>query len=272
LAQFEGLVNGMNYAAGEGESLSKIELLILEAAGDLYDITPATNPSQFKLKIGQLSAEKFDEEWHRVVSCSAGIKIANDLSDVFVGHTTWTSYTGMLRIYKNYDLAGGDYQMSFSAKPGSIYSKDDFYVLPHKRQTMAVLETTNGILNDELYSRVVPTTLLTWQRMPLTNSLATNGAEWVSLFSRHQSGTYCNQYMVVDMKRFTPGVGAQSGFLTVAEVIPGEVFSADVTEVVKSLGNYWPSFNVPYFKSNYIISGYQKAFEVCLVFVMFVLF
>jgi len=166
-----------------------------------------------------------------------------------------------LRIFKNYNLNGGSYQVSFSAKPGSIYSKDDFYVLPKASQQLAVLETTNGILNADLYKNVVTTTLLTWQRMPITNSFATSGEEWVNIFSRYQSGTYVNQYMVVDMKKFTPGVGASEGFLWLAEVIPGEVFSGDVTHVVKALGNYWPSYNIPYFKANYIIAGYQAAYE-----------
>lgn len=261
LSQFEGVVAGMNFAAAEGESLAKIELLMLEAAGDLYDIIPATTPSEFKLKIGKLTAKEFEEEWHRVVSCSAMIKISNDLSDVFVGHTTWTSYTGMLRIFKNYNLNGGSYQVSFSAKPGSIYSKDDFYVLPQASQQLAVLETTNGILNSDLYKNVVTSTLLTWQRMPIANSLATSGPEWSKIFSTYQSGTYVNQYMVVDMKKFTPGVGAADNFLYLTEVLPGQVFVGDVTNVVKSLGNYWPSYNIPYFKDNYIIAGYQAAYE-----------
>ena len=261
LSQFEGVLKGQQYAAAEGESLSKLELLLLEAAGDLYDIVPAVTPSAFKLKIGKLSADEFDREYHRMVSCSAMIKISDDLQDCFVGHTTWTYYVNMLRIYKNYNLHGGDLQVSFSAKPGSIYSKDDFYVLPSKRQQMAVLETTNGIMNPDLYKLIRPNTLLTWQRMQLTHSLATNGKDWVDIFTKYNSGTYCNQYMVVDMKQFIPGKGAQPGFLWVTEVIPGYTPIEDVTPLVKSLGNVWPSFNVPYFKSVYILSGYQAAFE-----------
>jgi hypothetical protein len=261
LTQVSGLTVGQQYAAADGELLTNMEILLLEAAGDLYDIVPSVTPSAFKLKIGQLTAEQFQEEYHRMVSCSAMVKVADDFSDAFVGHTTWTSYVNMLRIYKNYDLHGGDLQVSFSAKPGSIYSKDDFYVLPNKRQQMSVLETTNGILNKNLYSLVKPTTLLTWQRMQIAHSFATNGKDWVDIFTKYNSGTYCNQYMVVDMKKFIPGQGPQTGFLWITEVIPGYSPSEDVTPVFKALGNVWPSFNIPYFKSVYIMSGYQTAFE-----------
>jgi hypothetical protein len=50
----------------------------------------------------------------------------------------------MLRIYKYYSYAGPKpYRVSFSAKPGYIYSKDDFYVLPDSE--LVVMETTNGL-------------------------------------------------------------------------------------------------------------------------------
>jgi hypothetical protein len=45
------------------------------------------------------------------------------------------------------------------------------------------------------------------------------------------AGTYNNQYMVVDMKLFSPGEELQPGLLTVVEQIPGLVVSADTTQV-----------------------------------------
>jgi hypothetical protein len=147
LSQFQGLLAGLNYAAEEGQSLSRTQLLLLEAAGDLYDIIPAVNPSEFKLSIGKLSKEAFFDEWHKTVSCSALIKMDDKAQDIFAGHTTWTSYQNMLRIYKNYDIGGGMYKSSHSSKPGVIYSKDDFYVLPREDQKLVVIETTNGVMN-----------------------------------------------------------------------------------------------------------------------------
>jgi hypothetical protein len=51
----------------------------------------------------------------------------------------------------------------------------------------------------------------------VANVLATNGEEWTSIFKEYNSGTYNNQYMIADMKRFSPGLGAQPGFLWIIE-------------------------------------------------------
>jgi hypothetical protein len=68
--------------------------------------------------------------------------------------------------------------------------------------------------------------------------------------------------MVVDMKRFTPGVGPEkTDFLWIIEVAPGIAAASDVTEVFALRGNVWPSYNVPYTKSVYIATGFQKAYE-----------
>lgn len=111
----------------------------------------------------------------------------------------------MLRIYKHYDLDGGRYQSSHSSKPGLIYSKDDFYVLP--RNKLVVIETTNGVMNDELFKLVNPHTLLIWQRLPIVNTLASNGKDWVKIVSKYNSGTYANQVshpMFLFYDRFNP--------------------------------------------------------------------
>lgn len=36
--------------------------------------------------------------------CSALIKVSADLSDIYMGHSTWDSFTAMTRIYKHYQL------------------------------------------------------------------------------------------------------------------------------------------------------------------------
>ncbi|RYE85578.1 MAG: hypothetical protein EOO65_00010 [Methanosarcinales archaeon] len=259
LAQFQGILDGQNAAAASGEKLSFTDLLLLEAAGDLYEIIPATVPAAFKLRVGAVSREAFFDLWHEQISCSALIKIADDRSDVFAAHTTWTSYQNMLRVYKNYDMDGGRYKSSHSSKPGVIYSKDDFYVLPN--QKLVVMETTNGVMNQAVYKFVVPNTLLVWQRVPLSNTLATTAPDWAGLMSRHDSGTYANQWMALDMKRFVPGVGgAAEGFLVILELMPGMIRAHDVSGVLAAQ-SYWPSYNIPYDRDIYAWAGFQQAFE-----------
>jgi hypothetical protein len=261
LNQFQGILDGVNYAALENQTMTLTDLLLLEAAGDLYDIIPAVDPELFDLRIGKLSASEFFDLWHSKVSCSAMIKITDDKSDVFAAHSTWTSYQNMLRIYKHYHLGGGSYQSSHSSKPGVIYSKDDFYVLPTHH--LVVMETTNGVMNEDLYAFVTPKSLLTWQRLPLCNAMAKNGKEWVDLIARYNSGTYANQWMVLDMKLFQKGVGVLSStdFLWITELAPGYAISEDVTAVMLAQDGYWPSYNVPYTKQMYEVSGFQAAYE-----------
>ena len=53
------------------------------------------------------------------------------------------------------------------------------------------------------------------------------------------------RYMILDLKRFTPGRDLRPGLLWVVEQIPGLVASRDMTEQLAR--GYWPSYNIPYF-------------------------
>jgi len=117
-----------------------------------------------------------------------------------------------------------------------------------------MLQTTNSIINQTIYDKVHPQSLWAWQRVRLANSMATNGREWAELFKLHNSGTYNNQYMVVDYKLFEAGKELKPNLLWVIEQIPGLVESADVTQQLER--GYWPSYNVPYFPKIYDESGY----------------
>jgi hypothetical protein len=75
VAQFEGVVAGYQSVAPSDQPMTLDDFLLLEAAGDMYDIIPATNPSEFKLNVGKLSAREFEDEFHKMVSCSAIIKV-----------------------------------------------------------------------------------------------------------------------------------------------------------------------------------------------------
>lgn len=54
------------------------------------------------------------------------------------------------------------------------------------------------------------------------------------------AGTYNNQYIVVDLKKFTPGSELQPGLLTIVEQMPGLVVSGDETQV-----KLWPDSGNP---------------------------
>ena len=172
--------------------------------------------------------------------------------------------------------------------------------LRYTTSRFVIMETTNGVYNRSLYEAITPSSALMWQRVqvrggggvpgvistspnidsfcfhaappsPLLPSCeqvanlgAGSGEEWVRLFEQHNSGTYNNQWMILDVKRlllhlnrgsvdddvphtFPPVNDAphtSSGLLWVLEQLPGTTESADVSSVLLEQG-YWASYNVP---------------------------
>lgn len=236
IAQMNGL-----FVGAKGNGLSRVDIYKLNNDGDMQTLL-----DKFKVESKLSTLETGDEETFPLDfgSCSALIKITDD--DVMVGHTTWSSFGSMLRIYKHYHF-GFAPSMSFSAKPGLLSSKDDFYVLD---SDLVVMETTNSVYNKNLLDKVQPQSIPSWIRVTVANRMADDGETWTSVFSRYQSGTYNNQWMVLDMKRKYE----TSGFLWIAEELPGLIVSDDVTEILLDQG-FWASYNIPYFPEISEMSG-----------------
>jgi len=190
--------------------------------------------------------------------CSGLVKVTGDFSDLLVSHSSWFTYQAMNRIYKHYKLnlkskAIAAKTISFSSYPGFLVSLDDFYIMD---SGLAMIQTTNNVFNLSLYELVTPQSLFAWQRVRLANSMAKNGEEWYQIVSQYNSGTYNNQYMVINYNLFVPRTPLSDGLLWVVEQIPGLVVGADKTEDLRR--GYWPSYNVPYFKEIYEQSGYSR--------------
>ncbi len=124
---------------------------------------------------------------------------------------------------------------------GILLSIDDFYTTS---ANLAVIETTIGNSNADLWSFVTPQSNLYWIRILASNRLAQNGEEWAKWFSLFNSGTYNNQWMIVDYKKFTPNKPLEDGTLTILEQIPGYILSEDKTDVLRDQ-SYWSSYNLP---------------------------
>ena len=106
-------------------------------------------------------------------------QVAPGNQELYSGHTTWTDYYSMYRIYKTYEfnLEAADTSagtVSFSSRPGFLNSKDGLTVFTCKLifsdwynmdSNLVSMETTNGIYNNSLYDYVTPYCLLTWQRV-----------------------------------------------------------------------------------------------------------
>lgn len=261
MAQFDGLTAGFAAYATEEEK-SGMDLYLLNSVGDLetlnglYRDQPAAAATGTSTR-GRLQGLPTDR-----LDCSALIRLTEprqlpggsvSAADVLAGHTTWRSYYAMLRVYKVYSFDfNAAATVSIASSPGLLHSKDDFYATP----TMVVMETTNGIYNRSLYRHISAQTALSWQRAALATAAARSGREWTQLFAIANSGTYNNQWMVLDLVGFQPGAALpSSGLLWVLEQIPGTCQAADVTDVLLQRG-YWPSYNIPYFPAIFNQSGY----------------
>ncbi|KAK3755108.1 hypothetical protein QZH41_017928, partial [Actinostola sp. cb2023] len=73
------------------------------------------------------------------------------------------------------------------------------------------------------------------------------------------TGTYNNQYMILDLKLVELNKTLHDNALWVVEQIPTYVASGDQTEILR-LG-YWPSYNVPFYEKVYNLSGYPEFVE-----------
>nr|XP_058895700.1 putative phospholipase B-like 2 isoform X3 [Kogia breviceps] len=223
-------------------TIKPLGFLLLQISGDLEDLELALNKTKTKHAMGS-------------GSCSALIKLLPGQSDLLVAHNTWNSYQYMLRIMKKYwfqfregpqeqsTRAPGN-RVTFSSYPGTIFSCDDFYILG---SGLVTLETTIGNRNSALWKYVQPEgCVLEWMRNVVANRLALDGDSWADIFRRFNSGTYNNQWMIVDYKAFVPG-GPSPGrrVLTILEQIPSfeSVFNASGLPALVAHFGDWFSYD-----------------------------
>ncbi|XP_057717076.1 phospholipase B-like 1 [Corythoichthys intestinalis] len=254
VAQMDGLQAGVaEWAKRQGKKpLSLFAVQFLNAVGDLLDLIPALVPTSPPLKHLKLPG---------MGHCSALITVLPGFENLFFAHSSWYTYAATMRIYKHWDFHIADPntatgKLSFSSYPGFLVSLDDFYLLG---SGLMMTQTTNNVFNASLFSNISPKSLLAWQRVRLAHSLAHTGEEWAKIFSQFNSGTYNNQYMVLDRSKVKLGHSIADGALTVVEQIPGLVEHSDQTQVLRR--GYWPSYNVPFHQKIYKLSGYELMWQ-----------
>ncbi|VDM27392.1 unnamed protein product [Toxocara canis] len=196
--------------------------------------------------------------------CSGLVKVAPDNADLFISQVTMSGYENMMRVLKLYKF-GFDKKIvpghttTFSSYPAMLYSSDDFALMS---SGLAVVETTYSIFNMPLFEYIRPVGQIpSWLRVKVANELASTAREWCEIFERYNSGTYNNQWVILDYKRFTPSKGLPPNeLLFVLEQVPGTVVYRDLTWYLRK-HTYFPSYNVPYFKNITTLSGYDKYAE-----------
>eukprot|EP00039_Didymoeca_costata_P019591 m.338164 g.338164 ORF g.338164 m.338164 type:complete len:525 (+) comp18327_c0_seq1:79-1653(+) len=261
LAQFKGVADGYNtYCATEEKSshipLTEEEMFFMQMDGDLGDLQAAFGTNKVE-----------------PVRCSVVYKLTPDFSDVWFGHATWDTFANMApRVFKAYTVPvsrAGDtvmHTVSFSSSPSWLSSIDDWYLVGGSSQ-LAVTETSHEVSHD-LYQYLTPNSVFCWIRTIVANQLATDGNSWGEIFNYKHSGTYNNEWHILDLSKFQSKMPPQAGLFTVLEEIPGTMVWQDETATLKEK-LYWPSFNIPYFadvqkKAGYSPKDYYSDDRYCL--------
>ncbi|RNF25577.1 putative lysosomal/endosomal membrane protein p67, putative,lysosomal membrane glycoprotein [Trypanosoma conorhini] len=255
LSLLDGLLAGYNdRVRGRGPLLNRTWLFYLNFQEEVGDVARAVTPAAAFAQLQELSP-RFLKDLH----CSALVKLTP--YDIFFSHVTWSSFNTMLRQYKTYRV--GARSVTMTSYPGAVHSIDDWY-MTHAR--LAVMETTNGVSNRSLFAGLSPNTVSEFLRVMIANFLATDSPSWVKYFARNNSGTYNNQWMVLNLGAVrNPGAPLPANTFWVAEQLPSSadasgVTAADMTEHLRKHG-YWASYNIPYFENVYNVSGYPQKVE-----------
>ncbi|XP_066530798.1 phospholipase B-like 1 [Hoplias malabaricus] len=255
LAQMDGLQAGAaDWAKRMGKKpLPLFAIQFLNAVGDLLDLIPALVPGV------KTNMKNYNEP--PMGHCSALIKMLPGYENLLFAHSSWYTYAATLRIFKHWDFKLSEShtatgKLSFSSYPGFLVSLDDFYLLG---SGLMMTQTTNNVFNTSLYSYITPNSLFAWQRVRVAHALAHTGPEWAKIFSRFNSGTYNNQYMLLDMSKVSLGSSIKDGALIIVEQIPGLVEYSDQTQTLRR--GYWPSYNIPFHQKIYSLSGYEEMWK-----------
>jgi hypothetical protein len=204
-----------------------------------------------------------DEQKTKRPTCSVMIKYVPEAKDLYVGHNAWHEYQAMgYRFLKKYNLpykrsASSDdiipgHTMSMSSYAGTIFSLDDFVVLS---SGLVSTETTLNIYDKNIYKSCDhKKQVFEPARVMTANRLATSGKIWTDLIARYNSGTYNNQWMVIDYNMLKNGNVGMSDLLWVYEQLPGLAWASDQTHMIRRRG-YWGSYNRAFYKDAFEASG-----------------
>lgn len=258
IRQMEGLLDGYNSNVDENRKISYAEFQVMNAAGDFSEIN-YWNSTHTRPTFHKMTTEQIYDFVEANSHCSALMKVSSDFSDVWFGHNTWTTFTSMIRIFKEYRFKSNKKSeksktVAFSGYPGTLSSIDDFYI---NDKDLYITETTNQVFKTELFDKLTPESLLTWMRTMIANRLSDNSKTWTEIFAKFNSGTYNNQFQILDLKLIdTENKSISDNALWIIEQIPGFTQSADVSNILRY--GFWPSYNSAYFKDIRAISGYDE--------------
>ena len=244
--QMRGLHEGYNLMAPDSQKIDLVHFQTVVSLGDVDEI--ANWKKENRPDFSKMTSEEYLDYISFHSHCSAIFKVADDFSDIWFGHNTWTTYNKLIRIYKEYKYVPNSQfpvkaqTITMSSYPAAVNSQDDFYITG---AYLYVGETTNHVHDLELFNLLTPNSLMCWMRTMVANRLTDDGYSWTQVFSKYNSGTYNNQFQILDLKLIdTEKKTISPGALYIVEQLPGSCDVQEVTDILKK--GYWPSYNTPF--------------------------
>ena len=268
--QLLGILDGYNTRVREEkkknisieiETITLTHFMAIISVGDIDELEYLKKENRPNYKI--MTSEEIKDYVTERMHCSSLIKVAPDFSNVWFGHSTWSGYNRLIKMFKEYRYYPGKKfpvkanTILVSGYPGVINSNDDFYITS---ANLYVAETTNHVFNTSLFDILTPESFTCWMRTMIALRLADNGKSWCEIFKKLNSGTYNNQFMILDLKLIdTQQKEILDEALYIIEQLPGYCEIEDVTYYLRK--GYWPSYNVPYLMKVRELSGILEVLE-----------
>eukprot|EP01134_Creolimax_fragrantissima_P002840 CFRG2840T1 len=286
--QLDGMVDGYNSQCSEKYGkMTDLEFRLLNMNGDLFDLQDAlknektaeeeaakdaTNVKATSTSHNSAKEDEVDVDAFKPTHCSAMLLLESDFSEFYIGHDTWDTYSNIYpRIFKHVILPVTTFSSTeastpssrtththvhYTSMPGYISSVDDFYAVKGLAN-LTITETSITAYNKSVLVQDEQT-VFSWIRVVVANALSTDGKTWSELFTKYNSGTYNNQWLVVDMEKWHKFSEPEPGFFYLVEQTPMSVVTKDLTEYVTT-NMYFASYNIPYDRDVWKAMGYEDA-------------
>ena len=256
-----GLHEGYNLMANDSEKIDLVHFQTVVSLGDVDEI--GYWKKEERPDFSKFTTEEYLDYMAFRSHCSAIFKVADNFSDIWFGHNTWTTYNKLIRIYKEYKYVPNSkfpvkaQTITMSSYPAAVNSQDDFYITS---ANLYIGETTNSVHNHSLFDKLKPNSLMCWMRTMVANRLTDDGYSWTQTFKKFNSGTYNNQFHILDLKLInTEKKTIAPGALYIVEQLPGSCDVQEVTDILKK--GYWPSYNTPFIEAVREKSGANEVID-----------
>ena len=244
MRQLDGMFHGLNDGVSEEDQIDEVSFWILQANGDFCDL-------------GNILKDSPKHHLQELLKCTGFVRLAPENKDVYFSHNTWSMFHDLHAYLKDYNLNVPEFKnqrIAISTRTGHLNSIDDFWT---NDGGLVIFETSIPNFNQTLYQGVTYESVLNFMRAYYATFNSDSGEEWTKEYIKENSGTYNDEYLILDTKKFTKGVEPEKDLLWMIEQMPGTYRSQDMTKVLVNQ-TYFGSVNVPWFEDIFNLAEYPR--------------